>query len=439
MKIIKKLATLILAVCLVFPVFPMVAEAANGQISFTDPSTKAGDVVEVACALRSSEGSVGGFHITLNYDPAFLAFQGGAGITQDAPGVITYYGTGDGSNLLRFMMQFQALQPGTTAITVSAVSATISTGEAINTTAGGATVTIAEGVTVQPPEEAVPEEPEVKPVEVKVGKETYTLAAQFEEDALPEGFEEGTMKYKDAEFKIAQQKEGKLKLAYLLDKDQKGRFFIYDEKENKFSPYVKAVVSPSTSVVLLEKAKKVNLPEQYEKGKLTVDGFDFQAWEDTAHKGIYLVYAMDQDGDKAFYQYDKADGSYQRFAYTEVFEAKEEVKESNGMNPFLILGGILLIGLVVAVIILSVRLRNMNREIDDLYDEYGIEEDVIRLDPKEETGYLDDDDDDDDNEQKNEKKDDKVAKGKVDVEDPLDDDLDFDDDDFDVDFIDLDE
>ena len=52
MKMMKKLATLLLAICLVVPCFSMVSFAANGAIQFTDPSTKVGESLEVIGKVR---------------------------------------------------------------------------------------------------------------------------------------------------------------------------------------------------------------------------------------------------------------------------------------------------------------------------------------------------------------------------------------------------
>ena len=463
MKIMKKLATLLLTLCLVLPAFPIVAEAANGAISFTDPSTTAGEVVEVACALRSSEGSVDGFNITLQYDPAYLTFQGGDGITAGDPGVITYYGTGDGSNLLRFTMQFQALQAGSTAIQVVSATATTTAGDAINCTSGASTITIAEGTVPVPetpveetPVEETPveETPAEEAVEVSVGEKKYTLSEAFDSESISEGFEETTGKYDGTEYKMVQQTGGKAKLAYLVDEDGEGNFFLYDEEKEAFAPFVQVAVSATSSIILLQDVKDPKLPENYKKTDLTVNSYDFPAWQDLDHKEFYLVYAMDLNGEKAFYQYDEKEGSYQRFAFVENFD-KEEGKEASGAkSPFTPVSILFMIALATAVGILAIRNRKLNEQLDDLYDEYGIEEDVIRLDGgKEEDGYLDDDDDDievktvdnsSENKGKNKTaeetvKDTKSEKEKTEELDDLDDDFDFDDDDFDVDFLDLDE
>ena len=49
----KKIATFILSVCLIVPCFGMLTYAADGQIVFSDPSTKVGETVEVTGVVRA--------------------------------------------------------------------------------------------------------------------------------------------------------------------------------------------------------------------------------------------------------------------------------------------------------------------------------------------------------------------------------------------------
>ena len=76
MKAFKKLAGLILAVCLAVPVFGTVAFAADGVLMYSDPSTKVGENVSIDLVVRSNSGeSVGDVQVTMNYDTSSLEFE----------------------------------------------------------------------------------------------------------------------------------------------------------------------------------------------------------------------------------------------------------------------------------------------------------------------------------------------------------------------------
>ena len=80
MKAFKKLSAALLTLCLCVSCFSFVAHAADGRISFTDPSTAVGDEVEVKCVVRSTSSSLGNMEVKLSYDTASLKFESGDGV-----------------------------------------------------------------------------------------------------------------------------------------------------------------------------------------------------------------------------------------------------------------------------------------------------------------------------------------------------------------------
>ena len=71
----------------------MVAFAADGRISFTDPSTAVGEYVEVKCVLRSTSGNMGDVSVDLSYDEAYLRFDSGDGIESTGSGTLSCSGS----------------------------------------------------------------------------------------------------------------------------------------------------------------------------------------------------------------------------------------------------------------------------------------------------------------------------------------------------------
>ena len=111
------------------------------------------------------------------------------------------------------------------------------------------------------------------------------------------------------------------------------------------------------------------------------------------------MYAMNSDGENGYYQYDSTENTYQRFTgNTE--EADSDTKKTSGSttvdklqniieNHFSL--AVLVVGLTaiiafVLIIVLAIKLRHRDLELDDLYDEYGIdmdEEEVLKAKKKE--------------------------------------------------------
>lgn len=142
MKVLKKFASIIIAVCLMIPVLSTVVFAADGVLMFSDPSTKVGENVSVDFVVQSSGGTIGSVDVTMSYDPKALEFVSGDGFTADGAGTLTYKGTGGGTEL-RTAVVFRALTVANTQISVSSSSATISSGDTLNLNNGSSAISIA--------------------------------------------------------------------------------------------------------------------------------------------------------------------------------------------------------------------------------------------------------------------------------------------------------
>ena len=84
MKVLKKFAGMILAVCLMVPMIGTVAFAAEGVLMFSDPTAKVGDNVNIDLVVQSNNGqTVGDVQVNMTYDPASLEFVSGEVFTAD--------------------------------------------------------------------------------------------------------------------------------------------------------------------------------------------------------------------------------------------------------------------------------------------------------------------------------------------------------------------
>ena len=82
MKVLKRFAGLILAVCLMVPMLGTVVFAAEGVLMYSDPSTKVGENVDIDLVVQSSSGeTVGDVQVEMSYDPESLEFVSGEGFT----------------------------------------------------------------------------------------------------------------------------------------------------------------------------------------------------------------------------------------------------------------------------------------------------------------------------------------------------------------------
>lgn len=420
MKALKKLAGMILAVCLMVPMLGTVAFAADGVLMFSDPSTKVGENVSIDLVVQSSTGeNVGDVNVTMNYDTASLEFISGDGFTADGSGTLTYTGTGSSSEL-RATMQFRALLAGSTNISVSGSTATVASGESLYLEQGSSAVTIEaadDGSTSAEPSGAAEtsgssEAGAATDIVVNVDGTDYNFSEAFTTTDIPEGYSETTLAFNGADRKFVANDAG-VTLGYLVDGSGAGSFFLFDTENATFRPFAQMAISESTSIIPLNEPESVNLPDNYAESTMTVQEKQFPVWSDPESSGrFYIIYALNtRTNQEGLYQYDTEDGSYQYF----VAPDQTDDASSGGSLPaglgfigdhilaVLIAAVVICLILLILMIVLAVKLVHRNQELDDLYDEYDIpldDEDSAekQKDKKKssDTSSLDDVDDDDD-------------------------------------------
>lgn len=411
MKMIKKLATLLLAVCLLIPCFSIVSFAADGKIMFTDPSTKVGETLEVKGVIQKSSGTMGKIEILMSYDTDYLKFKEGAGVTESASGKLTYVGdaTRETGSRKEFTLKFTVLKEGTTKLTVQSSTIKNTAGTVMNYTNGSSTITIAAGegtadvdTNVDVPDNTTGD------ANIEISGEYYTISNNIPEDKIPKGYEKNTLEYDMVDYQVVYSENFGVSLAYLIGTSGNGDFFMYVEEDATFVPYREVEISDSVRIALLSDVSDIALPSQFKATKVSLKGVDFPAWRNSEKEDFCILYALNSNGEKALYQFDSAEGTYQRF---EAPQATDEKKDSsfvgklsdlleNHLDKVILGTGLGFIIFVIIIVILSVKLYNRNAELDEIYDEYGID-----LEDEEENTDDDDDEYDDDEEDVNDNKD----------------------------------
>lgn len=426
MKIMKKISALLLALCLAVPCFSMAVSAVDGKISFSDPETKVGDMVEVKCAVRSSGSALGNVEVKLSYDSEALSFKSGDGVEKDEAGSLTCTADGGSSEQI-FLMKFQALKEGDTQITISDASVSSDAGAALSFDYGNSTVKIGEGdpSKIEEEEDGDGSGKAASDMEVDVDGVTYTLTDKFSDGDIPNGYQRTEVELEGQTRQMVVNENSEVTLAYLVGSDSSD-FFIYNTEDATFSPYEELSISDTTSIVLLSDTSQVDLPESYQEAEYTIDEKTFPVWNDGSDDESYILYAINSNtGETGYYKYDTVENTYQRF---QPDTSAEDEKETGGLlgkiqtfiedniQKIVLFGGLGLILIVLIIVILGIKLHNRNTELDELYDEYGIDEEEENA-PQEEK-------------EKKEKKGPRFGFGRKKDEDEND----FEDDDFDDDF-----
>ena len=179
---------------------------------------------------------------------------------------------------------------------------------------------------------------------------------------------------------------GSITLGYLKNAEGTGDFFLYNGEDATFVPYEEIAISDTASIIVLSDTSKVKLPDTYQEAKLTLNEKDFPVWQDSTKEGYYVLYAMNNNGETGYYQYDTAENTYQRVDISADQDGKEGKDSKSLLGKFqkslekhlsmiVLVGGLGGLLLLILLIVLGVKLHNRNAELDELYDEYGIDED----------------------------------------------------------------
>ncbi|MGN1167985.1 MAG: cohesin domain-containing protein [Lachnospiraceae bacterium] len=382
MKVMKKISAVLLTLCLVLPCFSMVASAADGKISFSDPQTKVGDMVEVKCAVRTTGATLGNVEVKIAYDSSALSFQSGDGVEKDGDGALTCSASGNSSEQI-FMIKFQALEEGTTQITISDSTVASDSGAELTFDYGNSTVTIGAGDPSKIKKSDDETEATSEDMEVEVNGETYTLTDNFSDGDIPNGYQRTQVELEGQQRQMVANENSGITLAYLIGNNI-GDFFVYNTDDATFSPYEELSISDTTSIVLMSDTSQVNLPESYIEAEYTIDEKTFPVWQDTSDEECYILYAVNSNnGESGYYKYDTLENTYQRF--NPEMEADDE-EEPGGLlgkvqrfiqdniQKIVLFGGLGAILILLIIIILGIKLHNRNVELDELYEEYGIDE-----------------------------------------------------------------
>lgn len=385
MKRMKRIIGAWLVSCVLFCSSWMGVYAANAELWFSDPSTKVGDEVEIEMNLGSSS-NISSANVKLSYDASMLKFISGDHTT-GGEGSLTVSGSGSAAKMT-FKLKFQALKEGTAKVEVASSEAKDGAGAAMQITDGNSSVKIEAGdpSKIQEGESTTTTAATGDGPKVEVDGASYNISNEFSDSLIPQGFKKGETTYEGKTCNAVTQESSGMVAFYLVPVNGgDGDFFLYDKEQGKFQPFEQMILSKDRYIVLLRNDGTVKLPKNYQETVLTLNGKDFAAWQNMDEPDYYVVYALNSDGQKVLYRYDTVDETYQRYT-APAQETKKETKAARTGLPGKILdfverhlkvAGIavaaVFVLLLLFLLILAVKLRHRNMELDDLYDEYGID------------------------------------------------------------------
>lgn len=163
-------------------------------------------------------------------------------------------------------------------------------------------------------EEGTPEE---NPDAIVINGHEYKLSATIPNDKVPDDFTKTTVNCKGQEAEALQFNMGDVLLVYLTtpDTEVKNTLAVYNQQSDSIYPFVK-LESGNSYYILLNAPTDAQLPDTYAASALelgdygTVTAFGNQ---EPSLSEFYLLYAISNQGNTGWYQYDKTEQTVQRY------------------------------------------------------------------------------------------------------------------------------
>lgn len=248
------------------------------------------------------------------------------------------------------------------------------------------------------------------------GQKLYP-ATSIPEDAVPQDFEQGTMKLweKDYPYLYNDKIGSQICLLYLVDenKENGALYMVMDSAPYEAYPYV-SFSSEFGYIVVVPDADETTLPAGYKAGTLDIEGKgSIGAYYYGKDKGVCLVYAVNNEGNYGWYLYDVNERTYMRYLGNSEADREEiqvpgteaqsgDVQKLESQNrmifwAFLIVVLFLLIVIVILVLSRRNRLEHPKEEefddFDDFDDEENAEDDSDTLETNSEDAMKEDEPD----------------------------------------------
>ena len=226
-----------------------------------------------------------------------------------------------GANVVQIVVKAENGTTATYKITVTRQAAGTTGSE--TTTTGGENGDSGNGdaETPEDTEEVPATEAPASQAEVVINDTAYHISDSFTEEQIPADFTEAAVQFRGTECRGLSFNKGMISLIYLETDNVDstiGRFFIYDETRDVVYDFMKFTAGESSYVIPLLAPLDSVLPDSYVQVSLqmpestVMTAYQLPAAEGEEASDFYVFYAVNQDGTEGWYQYDAAEGTYQR-------------------------------------------------------------------------------------------------------------------------------
>lgn len=263
-------------------------------------------------------------------------------------------------------------------------------------------------------EEVDTTETQVSTADVVINNTTYHIADNFTEEQIPADFIEATVNFRGTECRGLTFDKGTISLIYLETDNvdaKTGRFFIYDETRDVVYDFMKFTAGESSYVIPLLAPLDSVLPESYVQVSLqmpentVMTAYQLPVEDGEEASDFYIFYGVNQDGTEGWYQYDAAEGTYQRVngnitetadsssddlaaLQSEYDELSKKYKDAKSFSRNMIAVLIFVLAIAVVIILNIVLFGRKKKGKDELLDDDDSENEESEYESDEEDEFV---------------------------------------------------
>ncbi len=245
---------------------------------------------------------------------------------------------------------------------------------------------------------------------LKWNGEQLLVVEKIPTESVPKDFETTSLVVNGQQMQGLSFGKGDLKVLYLNNTNGAGSLYVYDEEQQTIYPFIKITSEQSYVMVLVPNEEKDPAPEGYEsctfsiEGKGTVNAYQLkQRTKGPAQASeFYLIYCMNNNGEKGWYLYDSVEETFQRYLAVnnsvqvdgdvtdntedstqndesndtpsdEIAKLEQELKTAK-MTQYIAMGIAVVLTIIVIVLVVLLVMKKRSQE-DDFFDGYEDDED----------------------------------------------------------------
>ena len=244
-----------------------------------------------------------------------------------------------------------------------------------------------------------------------INGQNYIPADTIPEDVIPADFSESAVSIGGTDYPALSFTKAELTLLYLIPENSEdaGKLYLYNTNDGNVYPFV--LLHTDSHYAIVQNPDAASVPEGFTQTSVTVgetENVTAYHRNDAAQNpdsDFYYLYCLNDQGQNYWYQYDNAEGTYQRYAEQldssseqqneneQYNEALNQLKKMKQKNRYMIFGMIFGAAILIIIIINLLIARKDQDGLDDAYDDPDEDDDMDDLDDD-----PDDDEEDEDSE-----------------------------------------